>query len=889
MPKSALRSLSILIVISQSFALSGTALAQHKAASSSSSSSSSEKKSKLDLLTDGMKSADGLFKLWYNDQRLLVLLKSSDLDKEFIVLTSIAKGISHNNVIGGMTWGFDDDVLWVFKKVGDNIHVLRRNVRFMASPGTPEAEAVSMAYSDSVLYSLPIVTDAEGGHVVDFTRAFMNDDQGIGRSIGFPGMPFHFSSDRSTWGKIKAFKENIELRVNAVYAGMQDLNTVIDPHGVQVTVHYGLSRLPSTDYKPRKADDRVGYFLTVRKNFSDKEDDQHFVRYINRWNLKKESSDGSISTPVKPITFYIEKTVPKALRPYVAEGILEWNKAFEKLGYYNAIHVYQPGEYEAREEDIDPEDINYNFFRWITAEAGFAMGPSRVNPKTGEILDADIIFDDSFLRYWKQEYEVMTPQSVAELFGRPTGRQTFEKLKEEVDHARQHGADYHCAYCQGMQHQMGFAASVLMARGLTDDKGKLPPEFVHEALKETVMHEVGHTLGLRHNFKASAWKNLADVDDKKKHPNEAIVASVMDYNPTNIAPAGTPQGYYYTPTIGPYDYWAIEYGYKEISGSESEELGKIAARGAEPALQYATDEDVYLGSDPRVNLFDLGHNPMDFTARQMKLSTELMPKMLERAVKKGEGYQKARQAFNKLFAEYWRTALFAAKFPGGIFTHRDHDGDPNARAPFTIASAKEQREGMKLVADHVFKTPGYDPKLLNYLPATHWTHWGLSLPYRLDYPISENVARMQAVILYELLNPMTMERLHDNELKSASDKERYTLAEHLRTLVETIFSEWKEAKAGKYTDVSPYIPAFRRDLQRMTIKDLAFLIQEPSSGPEDARTLSRMHLQTLESQIEAILKKKDVELDDYTKAHLLDCQKRINQVLNAQLQLQNVD
>ncbi len=219
----------------------------------------------------------------------MILIKSSDLDKEFIILTSIAKGISHNDVIGGMSWGFDDDVLWVFKKVGDNLHVLRRNVRFTANPGTPEAEAVSMAYSDSVLYSLPIVTDAEGGHVVDFTRAFMNDDQMIGRSIGFPGSPFHFVSDRSTWAKIKAFKDNVELRVAAVYSGTQDLTTVIDPRGVQVQVHYGISRLPSTDYNPRKADDRVGYFLTVRKNFSDKEDDQHFVRYINRWNLKKES------------------------------------------------------------------------------------------------------------------------------------------------------------------------------------------------------------------------------------------------------------------------------------------------------------------------------------------------------------------------------------------------------------------------------------------------------------------------------------------------------------------------------------------------------------------------------------------------------------------------
>ena len=149
-------------------------------------------------------------------------------------------------------------------------------------------------------------------------------------------------------------------------------------------MHYGISRLPSTDYKPRKADDRVGYFLTVRKNFSDKEDDQHFVRYINRWNLKKETIGRHASRPRSSRSRSISKRrSPRTLRPYVAEGILEWNKAFEKLGYYNAIHVYQPGEYETREEDIDPEDINYNFFRWITAEAGFAMGPSRVNPEDG--------------------------------------------------------------------------------------------------------------------------------------------------------------------------------------------------------------------------------------------------------------------------------------------------------------------------------------------------------------------------------------------------------------------------------------------------------------------------------------------------------------------------
>jgi hypothetical protein len=263
--------------------------------------------------------------------------------------------------------------------------------------------------------------------------------------------------------------------------------------------------------------------------------------------------------------------------------------------------------------------------------------------------------------------------------------------------------------------------------------------------------------------------------------------------------------------------------------------------------------------------------------------------MLERAVKKGEGYQKATQAFNKLFQEYWRTAQYAAKFPGGLFVHRDHDGDPHARPPFSLVSAKEQRDGMKLVAEHVFQAPSYDPKLLNYLPATHWSHWGMVESFRLDYPIHDYVAMMQGAILYELLNPLTMERLHDNELKIVSDADRYTLAEHLRTLVEAVFSEWKAGKAGKYTDTSPYIADFRRNLQRMTLKELAYLVQEPYSGPEDARTLARMHLQALDSQISTLLHKQDVQLDDYTKAHLLDSQKRIQQILNARLQLQNVD
>jgi len=852
-------------------------------------------KSKLELLTEGLKesgpNSDGLFKLWYNDQKLLAVIKSSDLGKEFIVITSIAKGISRGMVLGGMSWGLDDEVLWTFRKVGDNIHVIRRNVRFTASPNTPEAEAVNLAYSDSVLYSLPVLTEASGGYVVDLGRLFMNDDQMIGRAIG---ATFRFVSERSTWAKVKSFNENIELEVAAVYSGFEGMETVADPRGVQVNVHYSISRLPSTDYRPRKADDRVGYFLTVLKNFSDKEDDQNFVRYINRWHLKKESREGTLSAPTRPIVFFIEKTVPLHLRPYVMSGILEWNKAFEKLGYYNAIQVMKPGDVNYDVDTVDPEDVRYNFFRWITAEAGFAMGPSRVNPKTGQILDADIIFDDSFLRYWKQDYETFTPEKARLLFGRPADEKPVARLFQEPErlgYGPESRPSHQCAFCQGMQHQMAFAASVLMAEGKTDDKGKLPDEFVHQALKEVVMHEVGHTLGLRHNFKASAWKDLTQISDKSKGPTEPTVASVMDYNPANIAPDGSPQGFYYTPTIGPYDYWAIEYGYKDISGSESEELAKIASRGGEPGLNYATDEDSrYFDSDPLANMFDLGSNPIEFADRQMKLASDLMPKVVDRAVKDGQGYQRARQAFGILFSEYWRSALYAARFPGGLFVNRDHKADPNGRAPFQLVDAQKQRDAMKILGERAFASPTYDPNVLNHLAATRWYHWGITDYLRLDYPIHEFVEMMQRQILFRVLNPITLERLHDNEVKAPVDADRYTLAEHLRLLVDAIFTEWKaEGKTGEYTDKAPYITSFRRNLQRMAVSELAWLITSPYSGPEDARTLARMHLTNLDKQITDLTSKQDLKLDDYTRAHLLDSQKRIQQVLNAQLELRTID
>jgi len=845
--------------------------------------------SKFDQAVKDLKRRDNeggeMWTMYHDDDKLLVELDASDLNQEYIVLTSIARGVGSGMVISGMSWGFGDDVIWTFRKSGDKIYVLRRNVRFTADKNSPEATAVDLAYSDSVLYALPIITKSpKGADLVDMTRIFMSDDQQIGPAIG-PG--FRFASDRSRWSKVSSFPGNAQLEVAAVYSGSGNLEKVPDPRGVQVTVHYSISTLPKIgSYKPRRADDRVGYFLTTIKDYSNREDGEHFIRYVNRWDLQKKNPELELSPPKTPIIFHIEKTLPVFLRPTVEAAILEWNKAYEKIGFAGAIRVEHEEDLEAKYGiDIDPEDVRYNFFRWITSDAGFAMGPSRVDPRTGQILDADIIFDAGFLDSWKQRYESITTEDAMRLM---PNYSPLQAAGESLSEDQQRLLAAQCLYGQEMQQHLAFANAVLMGHGEIAASDALPMELVQQGIKEVVMHEVGHTLGLRHNFKASTWKSL-DATDDTKDPHVATVASVMDYTPANISPDRDKQGLYYSQTIGPYDYWVIEYGYKPIKGSEGEELAKIAARVGQEGLDYATDEDTESSDpDPLTNRFDLGKDPLAFVRRQMEHAESLIPEVVERTTEDGDGYQRARQAFGLLFREYWRSAQFAARFPGGVYVNRDHKGE-NSRPPFEIVEAEKQREAMKLLVNSALAAPDYDGKLLNYLASTRWNHWGLNESDRVDYPIHESVEQMQAQIVSQLLSSRTLERMLDNEYKTRGEDDAYTLAEHLRLFVNGVFSEWsKEDAEGEFTDRKPYIVSFRRNLQRDALRRLGGMVTS-TSAPSDARTLARMHLGALAENIEQTLGSDKLKLDDYSRAHLEDSRHRIQQVLEAEVTVSGVN
>lgn len=835
-----------------------------------------------EVLKDAKK-IDGLLTLHRKDEELFVELKPSDFDRDFIVLITIAKGIGQTPILGGYSWGFGDDWVWQFRKVGERIHVVRRNVRFTADPGSPSAEAVKLAYTDSVLFSLPIATmSPSGSYIVSLNPVFMGDLPQI--SMVLRG--FSFSPPLSTWADVKGHDKNVEIQVAATYSsgGLQEFDSVADSRGVTINVHYSISHLPKTSYKPRLADDRVGYFLTVAKNFSKSEEEDRFVRYINRWHLEKADPKAPVSPPKKAIVFWLEKTIPFKYRKPIRDGIAEWNKAFEKAGYYDAIDVRQ----QPDDATWEPGDINYNTFRWITAGAGFAMGPSRVNPLTGEILDADIIFDSDFLQMWKQSYETFTPKGIELMTGGPIDLESYHAEQRRLPPHMQgsHSANCACNLLSGVSQQLALAASVSTTRKRSPEE---MDKLIMQALKEVTMHEVGHTLGLRHNFKASAFYDMNEINDVAKTSQTGNSASVMDYNPINIRCKDEPQGDFYSTTIGPYDYWAIEYGYKPLDGGAPEaelpELKKIASRSGEPGLAFATDEDTRgFDPDPHSFRFDMSKDLLEFAKLRAKLVAEAMPELVDSMTEEGEGYEKARRALGVVLSSHGEAMYMMSRYIGGVEVSRSHKGDANAHPPFTVVDAEKQRAALKMLGEHVFTDQPFNipTDMYNHLAPSRWSHWGAREVDRPDYPVHEVILMWQDRILGRMLSPLTLARIYDAEVKLPSDKDAFTTSELLREVTSTVFANLEKLNEGEFTDRKPAITSMRRNLQRSYLRQMSRLALNNGGAPEDCQALAFLELTRLKSRIDGVLGG-SAKLDDYTRAHLTESSARIAKVVDARM------
>ena len=598
--------------------------------------------------------------------------------------------------------------------------------------------------------------------------------------------------------------------------------------------------------------------------------------------------------------------MPIKWRRWVREGIEEWNRAFEAIGYDQAIVVRQQTK-DNEYADYDPEDARYNFFRWIVSGRAFAMGPSRVDPRTGQILDADIIFDDSMVRGWMEEFDFFAPETTAAYQG-PAFREWLDEqheilpdfIKAELDrrphtpeddllalageHMCEHGR-HDCDFAVGLQQQIALAQTAMMATGLGEKK--IPERLIGEVLRHIVTHEVGHTLGLRHNFKGSAWLTLEEIKRRRAETDEPTTSSVMDYTPIMFFADDDLEKvrHFTSPVLGPYDMWAIEYGYTDAKGDDA--LKKITARCTEPALLYNTDEDtswVY-SPDPLSNRWDHTATPLEWAKSRVELADKYLADIEDWALRDGDSYEHLTRAWIVLSWERSNYFQFVARLIGGQYFNRNHKGDPDAKPPFVLVEPQLQRDALKLLTDTVFNPEFFevDPDLLNKLAPSRWSHWGVSNDRRLDFPIHYRVRWMQLFALLNVTAPPVLERVYDAELKSNAD-DKFTTAELICSVRDAIWKPLYDGGTGKYTDAKPFLNSVTRTLQR---QHLNILLNMCDSRPgsvltPDVQAMVRLAVRDLAESIQKVLD--NGQLDFASRAHLVECKSRIDRMMDAPFQ-----
>ncbi|MCO6458750.1 MAG: zinc-dependent metalloprotease [Pirellulaceae bacterium] len=887
--------------------------------------------------------APSLYTIWIRkkDQQLLAELpKDWASAKQYFALT-VASGETYAGLQAGEHY-----LYW--RMYDKRLALIEPNVEIRSTGEQESKDSVKRLFTDRVVLDVPILTlTPQKVPVIDLDALLLEQ---AGKF--FPSGEVRGANSRlATIKTAKAFPENVELGFELPMAD-----------GRLKTLHYSISRIPdSTGYTPREADLRVGYFTTSFTDLGKYTEDDKQVRYINRWHLEKADPSLKLSPPKNPIVFYIEHTTPRRYRYWVKQGVLQWNEAFERIGIRDAVVVYQQDADPKNPTHMekDPEDVRYNFIRWLNNDIGTAIGPSRVHPLTGQILDADIILTDGWIRYYERQFsevlpklamEGFSPQTLAWLHSNPRWdprirlappSQRAMLIAERAGQAAQpHGGhpaalvdptllgddEYDgligrisqvngmCLAAEGKAMELTMlrmtldmltqelAAAEEQEEGAKDEKegedGKkdeekkdepkkeeeqkldgVPESFMGPLIAELVAHEVGHTLGLRHNFKASSIYTLDEINGEQGKQRQ-LAGSVMDYLPINMPDEqGKPHGAYSMTGVGPYDLWAIEYGY-----SLEKDLKPVLARVAEPELVYGTDEDTW-GPDPRARRYDFSQNPLDYAKSQIRLANNHRARLLKDFVKDGESWSKARRGYEMTLAFQMRANSMMANWIGGTFLSRDRKGDKNGRQPLQVVPVERQREALDFVIENSFRDEAYGltPELMQHLATDMWLDQR-SLRTDADWPVHDRIMGLQASVMTMLMNPDTLRLVYDNELRTPADQDMLTLPEMLGKISSAAWTELEKPPAEKCSDRKPWISSLRRNLQREHLERLIDL-----AGPDAGLTaaykpisnLALTQLRSLKDRIANVLKQQD-KLDAYSVAHLSEAQLRIETVLDPQ-------
>lgn len=823
----------------------------------------------FDKFVEEMEKIEGLFTFYKNTEtgEVYLELMPEQFNVDHLCTITRQTGDAYIFDASAMLWNF----VFYFQKINKRVQLIERNIAFRSEEPALK-RALENSFSNSIIASTKICCKPQketGAVLIKADDIFLKDLAHVEATTGRYKMRYNFDKENSHFAYLKSFPQNAEIEVILHFYNTEGSRsyTLPDSRSMLHRYHYSISTIPENNYRPRKADDRIGLFNTIYQDYTDLNTDSPYIRYINRWHLEKENPKKKVSKVKEPILFWLENTIPVKYREAVKEGILAWNDAFEEAGLKDAIVVKEMPD----EADWDPADSRYNTIRWmIQPGGGYAVGPSHVNPYTGQIYDADVRISVDFLRYYYREFEeTIDPQGWLEAMN---SAQWQDKNSDYLGYSEE------LTQSEWMGMQLSFGISALQARGSSGDITE--EEFVELGIKDLVMHEVGHTLGLRHNFKASTAYTTEQLQDKSFTRKNGVTSSIMDYTPINLAPVAGKQANFFQGQPGAWDRWVIAYGYTPFDAEEeAEKLAEIASRCTEPGLDYGTDEDAYgmstRGIDPTCNMFDLSSDPIAFYEDRIEIAQEIWANLFEDFEKEGESYKKLLYVFSQGLSEYRSAAHNTAKNIGGLYTYRDHIGDPQGRPPFEIVPAAQQRRAMIFLNENILAPEAFDfsPELINKLVYEKMGTFtgGIWSRSRLDYPVHSVVAGIQAIVLSHLYDPLVLNRLVDNVLRFNKEEEAFTIDEMYNLMHASI---WQELSAGVN------INSFRRELQRMYIYRLRqLLLNEREAIPHDAAALSHYYLRDLQQKIELLDKG---NLDRMTLVHLEDVALQIEKTLKAE-------
>ena len=744
-----------------------------------------EKKVYIEEMVKEYEELEGFFVSFRDPETNEIYLKINEdqLNKEFIYFSHVINGVVAARRNKG---SYLDNGIFKIQKDLNNLRFIRVLTNYTFEEGTPLAKSKGTNMSDSTFRVLPIdgKNEDENEFLVNITSLLLSEDL---TSIKPISSDDEYRSSRFNWGQISPtksrvlgvynYEQNTDFEVEYVIESAPsykyDGEDVADPRNVSIQVRYSFIEMPQNNFEPRIEDQSIGYFSDRVTDLSSK-DVTPYKDLIGKWDLQKKNPEKELSEPIKPIVFWIENTTPLELRDYIKQGVLAWNVAFEEAGFKNALQVkVQPDD-----ATWDAGDIRYNVLRWTSSPnppfGGY--GPSFTNPRTGEIIGADIMLEWVYL----------------------TNRLYVDGIFNDG-----HSHD-ECLSASIIQEGMMFANSM----NIND------PKIIEQSIIRLTLHEVGHTLGLNHNFKGSFLHNTEDVHKPEITSKVGVTASVMEYPAINLAPLGYAQGDYYDVVPGPYDKWAIKFGY--TPNLTAEERREILSESNKPEHMFANDsEDMRsagYGIDPRAMINDLTNDPITYSIQRIELVNHAQKELPNKFSNKATSWEEYRNAHKILLREHQRALEVVSRYIGGVYVERSNPQDPDRKEPYSPTPSEEQRRAMSVLSQYAFSSEAF-PINSELLSKVQLERRMFDLRGEHEDPqMHKIILSIQNKVLDHILNAWTLSRITDTQLYGND----YSVYEVIDDLTEAIFME----------DMNSEVSSVRRNLQTSYVRRLIGILAQ---------------------------------------------------------------